>query len=73
MGYWDGSGTAGPYANNLHLVKTDNHTTPHHSIVTGRMLFLMPNQQRQSTVRHHVWINNNNNDRLTAFDPGQPG
>ena len=26
MGYWDGSGTAGPYANNLHLVKTDNHT-----------------------------------------------
>jgi len=54
MGYWDGSGTAGPYANNLHLVKTDNHTTPHNSIVTGRMLFLMPNQQRQSTVRHHV-------------------
>jgi len=26
MGYWDGSGIAGPYANNLHLVKTDNHT-----------------------------------------------
>jgi len=28
------------------------------------MPFLLPNQQRQS--------NNNNNDRLTAFDPGQP-
>jgi len=23
--------------------------TPHHSIFTGRMLFLTPNQQRQST------------------------
>ena len=24
--------------------------TPHHSMFTGRVLFLMPNQQRQSTV-----------------------
>jgi len=44
--------------------------TPHHSIFTGWMLVLTPNQQRQSTEGK---INNNNNDRLTAFDPGQPG
>jgi len=33
-------------------LQTDNHTnspTPHHSAFTGRMLFLMPNQQCQST------------------------
>ena len=38
---------------------------------TGRMPFLPPNQQRQSTEGNYN--NNNNNDRLTAFDPGQPG
>jgi len=54
-----------PYATICISLQTDNHTnTPHHSIFTGGMLFLMPNQQCQS---------NNNNDRLTAFDPGQPG
>ena len=34
-------------------LQTDNHTnspTPHHSIFTGRMHFLTPNQQRQSTA-----------------------
>jgi len=26
------------------------------------------------SLTHYTWfINNNNNDRLTAFDPGQPG
>jgi len=38
------------------------------------MPFLLPSQQHQSTegmVFHQY--NNNNNDRLTAFDPGQPG
>jgi len=39
--------SAGPYANNLHLAP-DRQPTPHHSIFTGRMLFPMPNQQRQS-------------------------
>ena len=31
--------------------------TPHHPIFTGQMLFLMPNQQRQSTERHY-WRHN---------------
>jgi len=34
------------------------------------MPFLPPNQQREGTEGYN---NNNNNDRLTAFDPGQPG
>jgi len=38
---------AGPYANNLHLAPDTS--TPHHSIFTGEMLFLTPNQQCQST------------------------
>jgi len=29
-------------------LQTDNHA-PHHSVFTGRMPFLLPNQQRQST------------------------
>jgi len=46
------------------------------------MLFLTPNRQRQSTEGIITTITtifriknnyNNNNDRLTAFDPGQPG
>jgi len=43
------------------------------------MPFLPPNQQRQSTEGTSTegtcrqYNNNNNNDRLTAFDPGQPG
>jgi len=40
---------------------------PHHSFFTDWMPFLPPNQQRQSTEGNY------NNDRLTAFDPGQPG
>jgi len=50
------------------LLQTDNHasTTPL-KFFTGRTPFLPPNQQRQSTE------GSNNNDRLTAFDPGQPG
>jgi len=30
-------------------LQTDNHTSTHHSVFTGRMPFLPPNQQRQST------------------------
>jgi len=41
------------------------------------MPFLPPNQQRQSTEgmyrKPENIYNNDNNDRLTAFDPGQPG
>jgi len=31
------------------LLQTDNHASTHHSVFTGRMPFLLPNQQRQST------------------------
>jgi len=38
------------------------------------MPFLPPNQQRQITEGIKFATNNNNNDdRLTAFDPGEPG
>jgi len=41
--------SAGPYANHLHLLQTDNNASTHHSnFVTGRMLFLMLSQQCQS-------------------------
>jgi len=57
---------AGPYAS-LHLA-TDRQPHQHCTILffTGQLPFLLPNQQRQRN-------DNNNNDRLTAFDPGQPG
>ena len=41
--------SAGPYVNHLHLAADMTMPTPHHSIFTGQMLFLPPNQQRQST------------------------
>ena len=40
--------SAGPYANNLHLAPDRQPHVHHHSIFTGRMLFMMTNQQRQS-------------------------
>ena len=49
MGFWDAVAAAGPYANNMHLAPDITTPTPHHSIFTGRMLFLTPNQQCQST------------------------
>jgi len=33
----------------LHLAPDINTPTPHHSVFTGRMPFLPPNEQRQST------------------------
>jgi len=39
--------SAGPYANNLHLTPESrqiSRSTPHHSIFTGRMLFLTPTE-----------------------------
>ena len=49
MGFWDAVASAGPYANNLHLAPDRK---PHQHLITqkftGRMLFLTPNQQRQS-------------------------
>ena len=47
-GFWGAVASAGPYANNLHLAP-DNHTSTPPQFFTGRMLFLTPNQQCQST------------------------
>jgi len=58
MGFWDGSASAGQYVNNLHLAPDRQ---PHQHLITnfftGRMLFLVPNQQCQSTEgmgAHHT-------------------
>jgi len=40
--------SAGPYSN-LHLAPDNHASTPPLSFLTGRMPFLSPNQQRQST------------------------
>ena len=50
MGFWDAVASAGPYANNLNLVQADNHTnTSSLSFCSGRMFFLTPNEQCEST------------------------
>jgi len=41
--------SARPYANHLHLTPDITIPVPHHSVFTGWMPFLLPNQQRQST------------------------
>jgi len=47
--WWVAVASAGPYAD-LHLTQTDNHVRiPPLSFFTGRMPFLPPNQQHQST------------------------
>ena len=50
MGFCDAVVAAGPYANNLHLAPDRQ---PHRHLITqfftGRMFFLTPNQQCQST------------------------
>ena len=68
MGFWDALASTGPYANNLHLTSRQiTMPTPHHSIFTGRMLFLTPNQQCQSTegktvskqIDKNKWVDTN--------------
>jgi len=49
MGLRDGSNIRWTYANNLYRCREITTPTPHYSIFTGRMLFLMPNLQRQRT------------------------
>jgi len=48
---WVAVASAGPYTN-LHLAPENHASTPHHSVFTGWMPFLQPNQQRQSTNSH---------------------
>jgi len=55
MGFWDTVASAGPYANNLTSFRTNNHiNNSSFNFSTGRMLFLMPNQQCQSTEGNRV-------------------
>ena len=51
MGFWDGSGISSTIIckQSAHCFRQITTPTPHHSIFTGRMLFLTPNQQCQST------------------------
>jgi len=35
-------------------IQTDNHASTHRSVFTGRMPFLPPNQQRQSTDTYKI-------------------
>ena len=50
MGFWDGSGINWTiYKQSAPRFRQITAPTPHHSIFTGQMLFLMPNQQCQST------------------------
>jgi len=39
--------SAGPYANKVYLATQVTTPTPYHSIFTGWMLFLTPNEQRK--------------------------
>jgi len=58
-GFWDDSGISWTICKQSASYSEQTTTpTPHHSIFTGWMLFLMPNQQCQSTEGHK--INNNN-------------
>jgi len=50
MGFWDGSGISWTICEqSVPGSRQITTSAPHHSIFTGRMLFLMPNQQCQST------------------------
>ena len=44
----------------------------HTSVNVNMMLLLQPANTDNITVMQAA-VDNNNNDRLTAFDPGQPG
>jgi len=61
-----GSGIAKPYAN-LYLAQTDNHaSTPPLSFFTGRMPFLLPNQQHQSTEGKIIYLASNTDNKHQA-------
>jgi len=41
--------------------------------ITNKNVTLAKAKPSSIQAMHKCFINNNNNDRLTAFDPGQPG
>ena len=49
MGFWDAVASAGPYANDMHLTQTDNHTN------TSSLNFYRPDAvpEAQPTVSRH--------------------
>ena len=49
MSFWDAMVSAGPCKQSALRSRQTTTPIPHHSIFTGRMLFLAPNQQCQST------------------------
>ena len=49
MRFGDALESAGPHANNVTMLQTDDHTNTSSLIFKGRMLFLTPKQQCQST------------------------
>jgi len=51
MGFVDAVASAEQYAPRSRQITTP---APHHSIFTGQILFLSPNQQCQSTEGNHV-------------------
>jgi len=52
MGFWDGSGISWTTCKqSAPCCRQMTTPTPRHSVFTGRMLFLMPNQQCQSTFK----------------------
>jgi len=50
------------------LLQTDNHTNTQSLIFTGQMLFLTPNQQRQSTCESPVFISQLSLCFITFYD-----
>ena len=56
MGFWDGVAPAGPHANNLHLApdRQPHQHLSHHSVFTGRVLFLTPNSVKAALYTDHV-------------------
>ena len=65
IGFWDGSGISWTICKQ----SAPRSNTSSLNFFTGRMLFLMPNQQCQSTEGTHI----HTHTRLTALCPGLPG
>jgi len=50
------------------LLQTDNHASTLHSVFTGRMPFLLPNQQHQSTKGIYRLFSNEQFLRISSFN-----
>ena len=69
MGFGDGSGTSGTVCKqSAPRIRQITTSIPHHSVFIGQMLFLMPNQQYQSTEGYNTA--NSNSARSTRHTGG---